>query len=64
MEIKFELDTDKAMKASVAIAVSLGLCRVSKHTDSTQLAAANAIAIIIIIAFLYGLRATTKPAKA
>ena len=63
MEIKFELDTDKATKASVAIAVSLGLCRVSKHTDSTPLAAANAIAISIVVAILYGPRASTKPDK-
>ena len=61
MEIKFELDTDKATKASVAIAVSLGLCRVSKHTDSTPLAAANAI--IIVAAILYRPQASTKPDK-
>ena len=63
MEIKFELDTDKATKASVAIAVSLGLCRVSKHTESTPLAAANAIGIIIVIAILYGPRTSTEPDK-
>ena len=63
MEIKFKLDTDKVTKASVAIVVSLGLCHVSQNTDSTQLAAANAIAIIIIVAILYGPRASTKPAK-
>lgn len=60
MEIKFELDTEKATKASVAIAVSLGLCRVSQHTESTHLAAANAIAIVIVVAILYGPRASQK----
>ena len=63
MEIKFELDTEKAMKAAVAIAISFGLCHVSQHTDRPQLAAANAIAIIIVVAILYGPRASTKPAQ-
>ena len=63
MEIKFVLDTDKATKASVAIVVSLGLCRVSQHTDRPHLAAANAIAIFIVIAILYGPCTTSKPAK-
>ena len=53
MEIKFELDTEKALKAAVAIATSYGLCRVSEHMDYPQLAAANAIALIVIIAILY-----------
>jgi hypothetical protein len=54
MEIKFELDTKKATRAAVAIAAAYALCRVSKHSDSPQLATANAIAMIIIIAILYG----------
>ena len=53
MEIKFELDTDKAARATVAIAASYGLGRVSEGTEYPQLAFANAIALIIIIAILY-----------
>jgi hypothetical protein len=60
MEIKFELDTDKAARATVAIAASYGLGRVSKGTEYPQLAFANAIALIIIIAILY----STRPAEA
>jgi hypothetical protein len=45
----------------MAIAATYTLCRVSKHSNSPQLAAANAIALIIIIAILYGPRpAPTK----
>ena len=54
MEIKLELDTEKTAKAAVAIASAYGLCRVSETTDFPQLAAANAIALIIIVAILYG----------
>jgi hypothetical protein len=53
MEIKFELDTEKAAKATVAIAASYGLGQVSKGTEYPQLAFANAIAPIAIIAILY-----------
>ena len=60
MEIKFELDTEKASKAAVAIATSYGLCRVSEHTENFTLAAVNAIALIVIIAILYGPRPTPK----
>jgi hypothetical protein len=56
MEIKFELDTEKALKAAVAITAAYGLCHVSVDTRYPQLATANAIAIIIIIAILYGPR--------
>ena len=63
MKIKFELDTEKTTRASVAIAISLGLCCVSQCTDRPQLAAANVLAIIINIAILYGPRASTKPAQ-
>ena len=54
MEIKFKLDTDKAVRATVAIAASYGLGRVSEGTKYPQLAFANTIALIIIIAILYG----------
>jgi hypothetical protein len=61
MEIKFELDTKKATRAIVAIAAMYALSCVSEHSDSLQLAAANAIALIIIIAILYAPPpATTK----
>ena len=56
MEIKFELDTDKAARATDAIAASYGLGRVSEGTEYPQLAFANTIALIIIIAILYGTR--------
>jgi hypothetical protein len=54
MKIKFELDTDKAARATVAIAASYGLGRVSEGTKYPQLAFANALAQIVIIAILYG----------
>jgi hypothetical protein len=55
MEIKFgELDTNKAAKATVAIAALYGLGRVSKGTKYPQFAFANAVALIVIIAILYG----------
>ncbi len=56
MEIKFKLDTEKASKAAIAIAATYRLCHVSVDTRYPQLAAANAIAIIIFIAILYGPR--------
>jgi hypothetical protein len=60
MEIKLELDTEKTAKAIVAIASAYGLCRVSEATASPQLAAANAIALIVIVAILYGPRPIPK----
>ncbi len=61
MEIKFELDTEKTTRAAVAIAAAYALCHVSKHSNSPQLAAANAIALIVIITIHYGPRlAPTK----
>jgi hypothetical protein len=54
MEIKFELDTEKAAKATVAIAASYGLGGVSEGTKYPQLAFANVIALILINAILYG----------
>jgi hypothetical protein len=61
MEIKFKLNTKKATCAAVAIATAYTLCCVSKHSDSPKLATANAIALIVIIAILYGPRpAPTK----
>jgi hypothetical protein len=54
MEIKLELDTKKPAKAAVAISAAYGLCRVSKGTKSNQLAAANALALIVIVAIIYG----------
>ena len=60
MEIKLELDTEKTAKAAVAIAAAYGLSRVSERAANPQLAAANAIALIIIIAILYVPRPTAK----
>jgi len=60
MELKFELDTDKAARATAAIAASYGLGRVSKGTEYPQLAFANAIALMIIIAIFF----STRPAVA
>ncbi len=53
MEIKRELDTEKTAKASVAIAAAYGLCRVSEGTKSNQLAAVNALALILIVVIIY-----------
>jgi len=60
MEIKPELDTEKTVKATVAIACAYGLARVSEASKSPQLAAANALALIVIIAILYGPRPAPK----
>ena len=54
MEIKLELDIKKTPKAAVAIASAYGLCQVSESTKFPQLAPANAMALIIIVAILYG----------
>jgi hypothetical protein len=54
MEIMFQLDTDKAARATVAIATSYALGRVSEGTEYPQLTFANSITLIIIIAILYG----------
>ncbi len=54
MEIKFELDTNKTSRATVTIVASYGLGQVSEGTKHPQLAFANAITLIIIIAILYG----------
>jgi hypothetical protein len=53
MEIKFELDTDKAAKAAVAIATAHVFSRVSLAMDLPSLAAANALVTIIVIAIVY-----------
>ena len=53
MEIKFEFDTKKAARATVAIAASYALGWVSKGTEYPQLAFANSIALIVIIPVLY-----------
>jgi hypothetical protein len=60
MEIKLEPDTEKALKATVAISASYRLCSVSEGTEIPQLAAANAIALIVIIAIIYGPRLAQK----
>jgi hypothetical protein len=56
IEIKFKLDTKIATCAAVAIAAAYALCHVSEHSNSPQLAAANTIALIVIIASFYGPR--------
>ena len=60
MEIKLELDTEKTAKAAVAIAAAYGLSRVSERAANPQLAAANALALIVIVAILYGPRLAPK----
>jgi hypothetical protein len=47
MEVKFKLDTEKALKAAVTIAAAYGLCCVSKGTEFHQLAAANAFVLVL-----------------
>jgi hypothetical protein len=56
MEIKLKLDTKKTVKAAVAITAAYGLCGVSEGTKSHQLAAANVLALIVIMAIIYGPR--------
>ena len=60
MEIKLKLDTEKTAKAAVAIAAAYGLSRVSERAANPQLAAANALALIVIVAILYGPRPAPK----
>jgi hypothetical protein len=60
MEIKLELDTKKTAKAAVAIASAFRLCQVSESTKFPQLVDANALALIIIVAILYGPRLAPK----
>jgi hypothetical protein len=60
MEIKLELDTEKASKAAVAIAATYGLCRVSEGIKAPQLATANALVLIVIVTILYGPRLVPK----
>ena len=60
MEIKLKLDTKKNAKATVAIACAYGLARVSEASESPQLAAAKSLALIIIVAILYGPRPAPK----
>ncbi len=60
IKIKFELDTEKAAKATIAIAASYTLGRVSEGTEYPQLAFANIIALFAIIAILYGPRLAPK----
>ena len=54
MEIKIEIDTKKTAKAAVTVAAILGLCRVSERSENHSLAMENVIAIIIVIAIIYG----------
>jgi hypothetical protein len=63
METKFELDTQKASKATVAVAAAYGLGRVFKGTKCSQLAAGNAISLTVIIVVLYGPRLALKGKK-
>ncbi len=60
MEIKFKLDREKVAKATVAIAASYGFGRVSEGTKYPQIAFANVIALIAIIAIIYGPRPAPK----
>ena len=62
MEIKFELDTEKAAKAVVTIAATLGLCQVSERAGNPLLATANEIVIVTIIVIIYGPRQTLNKA--
>ncbi len=60
MKIKFKLDTKKSAKAAVAIATVHVLSCVSSATNLPQLAAANALVTIILIAILYSPRLAPK----
>jgi hypothetical protein len=56
MEIKIKLDTNKAARTTYAIVASYALGRIFEGTEYPQLAFANSIALIIIIAILYSNR--------
>jgi len=60
MEIKLDLDTEKTVKATMAIACAYGLAGVSKASKSPHLATASALALIVIIAILYAPRPAPK----
>jgi hypothetical protein len=60
MEIKFEFDTEKVAKATIAIAAFYGLGRVSEGTEYPQIVFANTIALIAIIAILFGPHSAPK----
>ncbi len=60
MEIKFKLDTEKAAKATIAIAASYGLGQVSTGTKNSLLAFANMIVLIAVITILYAPRLAPK----
>ena len=60
MEIKFDLDTKKTAKAAIAIASAIGLCHVSRSMQYPQLAAVNAITLIVIVGILYFLCSSSK----
>jgi hypothetical protein len=64
MEIKFELDMEKAAKAIITITASYRLRQVSKGTEYPQLAFANSIILIAIIAILYGPNLAPKAKEA
>ncbi len=63
MEIKLELDTEQALMATVTITAAYGLCRISANSKYPQIVVANATALIVIIAILYGLRPAPKITK-
>ena len=63
MEIKLKLDTEKALKAAVPITAAYKQHRVSIDTKYPQLATANTITLIIIIAILYGISPAPKITK-
>jgi hypothetical protein len=54
MEIKLELDTEKAAKATIVIAATYGLKQVSEGINYLQITFASTIALIAIIAIIYG----------
>ena len=54
MEIKFELDTEKTMKAITAGSAAYGLTTVSVGTNGPQFAAASMLALIAIVYILFG----------
>ena len=60
MEIKLKLDIEKTAKAAVAIAAAYWLCCVSEGTKSNQLAAVNALPLIVIVAIIYRPRSVPR----
>ena len=60
MEIKVEVDTERAAKVTVADDTSYCLCRVAECLDNLKIAIINTIMIVIVIVILYEPQSVAK----